>query len=98
MDTGRVERAAREFELATRLDPLSVADFLLLGGTYEILGRKESAAHAFLRATELDPNNEQARKALQRIKNEQNEGGQGRALEFPKKEANLENQGTGRRR
>lgn len=67
---GRQEEAVGVFEWMTRVFPTSGNAFDSLGEAYLVAGRREEAAESYRRALELDPNNANAKAALERIAGE----------------------------
>lgn len=61
------EKAARQFDLVTRIDPTNAGAYYNRGVCYEILGRKKEALGDYNQALELDPEYTEARDAVKRI-------------------------------
>lgn len=60
LETGKVDPAFRDVNMALEIEPKAPENFLLLSDLYFILGNIESAVSALRKAAELDPSNEQA--------------------------------------
>lgn len=61
---GRLDEAAKEFQLAVQADPRYAAAQLNLAFTYDRLGRADEAIAAYKKAAELDPSNGTTRNNL----------------------------------
>ena len=61
---GRLDEAAKEFQLAVQADPRYATAHLNLAFTYDRLGRADEAIAAYKKAAELDPSNGTARNNL----------------------------------
>jgi tetratricopeptide (TPR) repeat protein len=60
LETGKVDPAFRDVNMALEIEPNAPENFLLLSDLYFVLGNIESAVSALRKAAELDPNDEQA--------------------------------------
>jgi len=60
LETGKVDPAFRDVNMALEMEPKAAENFLLLSDLYFVLGNIESAVSALRKAAELDPNDEQA--------------------------------------
>ena len=60
LETGKVDPAFRDVNMALEMEPNAPENFLLLSDLYFVLGNIESAVSALRRAAELDPNDERA--------------------------------------
>lgn len=60
LETGKVDPAFRDVNMALEMEPKAAENFLLLSDLYFVLGNVESAVSALRKAAELDPNNEKA--------------------------------------
>ena len=67
-DVGNVEGAFDQLEAAARLRPISPVAYVMVGNLMLGQSRFEDASKAFERALEMDPGNEDARRALERIR------------------------------
>jgi tetratricopeptide (TPR) repeat protein len=67
-DVGNVEGAFDQLEAAARLRPASPAAYVMVGNLMIKQSRFDDASKAFERALEIDPGNEDARRALERSK------------------------------
>lgn len=61
------EKAARQFDLVTRIDPTNAGAYYNRGVCYELLNRRQEALNDFNQALELDPEYAEAKSAIKRI-------------------------------
>ena len=66
--SGKVEKALAIFELNTRVFPEAYNTWDSLGEAYMNLGQGENAIRSYQRSLELNPDNENARVMIERIK------------------------------
>lgn len=60
LETGKIDPAFRDVNMALEMEPNAAENFLLLSDLYFVLGNIESAVSALRKAAELAPNDEQA--------------------------------------